>query len=209
MIDLYTWITPNGLKVSILLEELGLPYRAHAVDITAGAQHRPPFAALSASGKIPLLVDGEAGLTLMESGAIMIHLADKAGQLLPPAGEARLEVLEWLMWQVGNFGPTLGHAHHFLAYHPGRAPFAEALFRRETLALYDRLEARLGGRDFVAGSYSIADVAIWPWVSRFARHEVDLARFPNVGRWYAAIAARPAVQAGYRVPHVTGEVPRA
>lgn len=209
MLDLHTWITPNGLKVSILLEELGLPYRAHAVDIAAGAQHRPPFAALSASGKIPLLVDHEAGLTLMESGAIMIHLADKAGWLLPPDGEARLEVVEWLMWQVGNFGPTLGHAHYFLTYHPGRAPFAEDHFRRETLALYDRLEARLGGREFVAGSYSIADVAIWPWVSRFARHKVDLQRFPNVRRWYGAIACRPAVQAGYRVPHFTGEVPGA
>lgn len=209
MIDLHTWITPNGLKVSILLEELGLPYRAYPVDITAGAQHRPPFATLSPSGKIPLLVDHEAGVTLMESGAIMIHLADKAGWLLPAGGEARLETLEWLMWQVGNFGPTLGHAHHFLSYNPGRAPFAEDHFRRETLALYDRLEARLGKREFVAGSYSIADVAIWPWVSRFARHKVDLERFPNVRRWYAAIAARPAVQAGYRVPHFTGEVPAA
>jgi GST-like protein len=206
MIDLYTWITPNGLKISILLEELGLPYRAHAVDITRGEQDAPAFRAVSPSAKIPAIVL-EDGSTLMESGAIMIHLAERAGRLLPEQPAARLNVLEWLLWQVGNFGPTLGHAHNFLTYNPGRAPYAEDIFRTETRRLYDTLEARLEGRQYVAGDYSIADIAIWPWVSRFVRHKVDLADFPSIRRWYLELAARPAVIRGYAVPHDTGAIP--
>ncbi|PLP56322.1 glutathione S-transferase [Mesorhizobium loti] len=206
MIDLYTWITPNGLKISILLEELGLPYRAHAVDITRGDQHTPSFRAVSPSAKIPAIVL-EDGSTLMESGAIMIHLAERAGRLLPQEASARLNVLEWLLWQVGNFGPTLGHAHNFLTYNPGKAPYAEDIFRTETRRLYETLEVRLEGRQYVAGDYSIADVAIWPWVSRFVRHKVDLTDFPNIRRWYLEIAARPAVIRGYAVPHATGAIP--
>lgn len=206
MIDLYTWITPNGLKISILLEELGLPYRAHAVDITRGEQDAPAFRAVSPSAKIPAIVL-EDGSTLMESGAIMIHLAERAGRLLPDEPAARLNVLEWLFWQVGNFGPTLGHAHNFLTYNPGRAPYAEDIFRTETRRLYDTLEARLEGRQYVAGDYSIADIAIWPWVSRFVRHKVDLADFPSIRRWYLELAARPAVIRGYAVPHDTGAIP--
>lgn len=206
MIDLYTWITPNGLKISILLEELGLPYRAHAVDITRGEQDTPAFRAVSPSAKIPAIVL-EDGSTLMESGAIMIHLAERAGRLLPREPAARLNVLEWLLWQVGNFGPTLGHAHNFLTYNPGKAPYAEDIFRTETRRLYDTLEARLEGRQYIAGDYSIADIAIWPWVSRFVRHKVDLADFPNIRRWYLELAARPAVIRGYAVPHVTGAIP--
>lgn len=208
MIDFYTWITPNGLKISILLEELGLPYAVHVIDITKGEQDTAAFRAVSQSGKIPAIVDHDAGLTLMESGAIMVHLADRAGRLLPKDGAARLVVLEWLMWQVGNFGPTLGHAHHFLSYNAGRAPYAEEIFRRETGRLYAALEARLDGRRYVAGDYSIADIAIWPWVSRYERHRIDLAAFPNVLRWYLELADRIPVQRGYRVPFFTGEVPR-
>lgn len=207
MIDFYTWITPNGLKISILLEELGLSYRAHAIDITKGEQDLPAFRAVSQSGKIPVIVDRDAGVTLMESGAIMIHLAERAGQLLPAAGRERLEVLEWLMWQVGNFGPTLGHAHNFLTYNSGKAPYAEGIFRRETGRLYAALEARLDGRDHVAGAYSIADISLWPWVSRYQRHKTDLTAYPNVLRWYRNLAGRPAVQRGYRVPFDTGDVP--
>jgi GST-like protein len=207
MIDFYTWITPNGLKISILLEELGLSYRAHAIDITKGEQDLPAFRAVSQSGKIPVIVDRDAGVTLMESGAIMIHLAERAGQLLPAAGRERLEVLEWLMWQVGNFGPTLGHAHNFLTYNSGKAPYAEDIFRRETGRLYAALEARLDGRDHVAGAYSIADISLWPWVSRYRRHKTDLTAYPNVLRWYRNLAGRPAVQRGYRVPFDTGDVP--
>ena len=206
MIDLYTWITPNGLKISILLEELGLPYRAHAVDITRGEQDAPAFRAVSPSAKIPAIVL-EDGSTLMESGAIMIHLAERAGRLLPEEPAARLNVLEWLLWQVGNFGPTLGHAHNFLTYNPGKAPYAEDIFRTETRRLYETLEARLQGRQYVAGDYSIADIAIWPWVSRFVRHKVDLADFPSIRRWYLELAARPAVIRGYAVPHDTGAIP--
>lgn len=206
MIDLYTWITPNGLKISILLEELGLPYRAHAVDITRGEQDAPAFRAVSPSAKIPAIVL-EDGSTLMESGAIMIHLAERAGRLLPEQPAARLNVLEWLLWQVGNFGPTLGHAHNFLTYNPGKAPYAEDIFRTETRRLYDTLEARLERRQYIAGDYSIADIAIWPWVSRFVRHKVDLADFPSIRRWYLELAARPAVIRGYAVPHDTGAIP--
>jgi GST-like protein len=208
MIDLYTWITPNGLKISILLEELVLPYRVHSVDITAGQQFAPDFAAISPSGKIPLIVDHDTGLTLMESGAIMIYLADKAGRLLPADGAHRLNVLEWLMWQIGNLGPTLGHAHNFLTYNPGKAPYAEEIFRAETQRLYATLDARLAGRRYVGGDYSIADIAIWPWVSRFARHKTDLNDFANVRRWYLELADRPAVRRGYSAPHFTGNVPR-
>lgn len=207
MLDFYTWITPNGLKISILLEELGLEYQAHAIDITSGEQDLPAFRAISQSGKIPLVVERETGKTIMESGAIMIWLAERAQRLLPASGPARDEVIEWLMWQIGNFGPTLGHAHNFLTYNPGKAPFAEDIFRRETQRLYSALDARLQTREFVAGDYSIADIALWPWVSRFARHKTDLADFPSVRRWYLSLAARPAVQRGYKVPHDTGDIP--
>ncbi len=207
MIDLYTWITPNGLKLSILLEELGLPYTAHAIDITRGEQHAPAFQLISPSGKIPAIVDADNGLALMESGAIMIYLADKAARLLPREGHERLRVLEWLMWQVGNLGPTLGHTHHFVSYHPGRAAYAEEYFHAETLRLYPVLDRQLASNEHVAGNYSIADIAIWPWVSRFARHQVRLQDYPHVRRWYETLAARPAVQRGYRIPVDMGEVP--
>lgn len=206
MIDLYTWITPNGMKISILLEELGLPYRVHAVDITRGEQDQPAFRAVSPSGKIPAVVLDD-GSMLMESGAIMIHLAERSGRLLPQEPAARRNVLEWLLWQVGNFGPTLGHAHNFLTYNPGKAPYAEEIFRTETRRLYHTLEARLEGRQYIAGDYSIADIAIWPWVSRFVRHKVNLDDFPNIRRWYLELAARPAVIRGYAVPHFTGAIP--
>lgn len=208
MIDFYTWITPNGLKISILLEELGLPYRAHPIDITKGEQNTPEFRAISQSGKIPVIVDHEAGETLMESGAIMIHLAERTGKLLPCQGPERIEVLEWLMWQIGNFGPTLGHAHNFLTYNPGNAPYAEEIFREETARLYATLENRLNGRQFVSGGQlSIADIALWPWVSRYERHKINLANYPNIRRWYLELAGRPSIQRGYRIPFFSGEVP--
>lgn len=207
MIDLYTWTTPNGRKVSILLEELGLPYRAHAVDIGKDEQFAPDFLAISPNNKIPAIVDGETGTALMESGAIMIYLADKAGALLPASGEARYRVLEWLMWQMGGVGPMLGQAHHFLRFNPGKAPYAEERYGKEALRLYGVLDRRLAERAFVAGEYSIADIAIWPWISRFEWQRVALADFPNVARWYRTIAERPAVQRGYHVPKAMGEIP--
>lgn len=207
MIDLYTWITPNGLKISILLEELGLPYTPHAIDITQGEQFAPDFLKISPNNKIPAIVDHETGQTLMESGAIMIYLAEKAGKLLPPDGPARYQVFEWLMWQVGGLGPSLGHAHNFLTYNPGKAPYAEELFGTETQRLYRVLNDHLDGRDYIATQYSIADIAIWPWISRFERHKIDLHAYPHVKRWYLELVGRDAIRRGYRVPHFTGEVP--
>jgi GST-like protein len=207
MIDLYSWITPNGRKVSIALEELGLPYRSHPVDIGKNEQFRPEFLAISPNNKIPAIVDQDTGVTLMESGAILIYLADKAGRLLPREGEPRYRVLEWLMWQMGGVGPMLGQAHHYLHFNAGKAPYAEERFRDEARRLYGVLDRRLEGRPFVADDYSIADIAIWPWISRFEWQDIDLANYPNVRRWYVEIAGRPAVQKGHDVPHATKPIP--
>ena len=207
MIDLYTWTTPNGRKVSIALEELGLPYAAHAIDITKDEQFAPDFLKISPNNRIPAIVDRDNNMSLFESGAILIYLADKTGKLMPKSGEPRYRVIEWLMWQMGGVGPMIGQAHHFLRQNPGKAPYAEERYHKEANRLYGVLDRRLTGRDFVAGDYSIADIAIWPWISRFEWHKVDLNQYPNVKRWYSAIAARPAVQKGYQVPKDTGPIP--
>ncbi|WP_046863458.1 glutathione S-transferase family protein [Microvirga massiliensis] len=207
MIDLYTWTTPNGRKASILLEELGLPYTAHAIDITKDEQFQPGFLAISPNNKIPAIVDHETGISLMESGAIMLYLADKTGQLLPREGEPRYRVIEWLMWQMGGVGPMLGQVHHFARFNKGAAPYAEERFLKEAQRLYGVLDRRLADREFVADTYSIADIAIWPWISRFEWQTIDLDDFPNVRRWYEVIAHRPAVQRGYHVPKKVGDIP--
>jgi GST-like protein len=207
VIDLYTWTTPNGRKVSILLEELELPYTAHPININEKEQFAPDFLRISPNNKIPAIVDREAGISLMESGAIMLYLADKAGRLIPREGEARYRVIEWLMWQMGGVGPTLGQAHHFLRFNKGVAPYAEERFSKEAHRLYGVLDRRLTDREFVADSYSIADIAIWPWISRFEWQHVDLAQYANVHRWYKAIAQRPAVQKGYDIPKKVGDIP--
>jgi GST-like protein len=207
MIDLYTWTTPNGRKVSILLEELALPYQVHPVDIGKDEQFRPEFLAISPNNKIPAIVDHDTGMGFMESGAILIYLAEKTGRLLPTSGEPRFRTIEWLMWQMGGAGPFLGQAHHFLHFNKGKAPYAEERFRNEAKRLYDVLNRRLSGRSFVADDYSIADIAIWPWISRFAWQEIDLADYPNIRRWYLELAARPAFQRGYQVPKFTNEIP--
>ena len=207
MIDLYTWTTPNGRKISILLEELGLPYNTHAIDIGKDEQFQPDFLKISPNNKIPAIVDNETGLALMESGAIMIYLADKAGKLLDRDGEGRYRALEWLMWQMGGAGPMLGQVHHFAKFNPGKAPSAEERYLKEAARLYGVLDKRLGEQAYVAGEYSIADIAIWPWISRFEWQQIDLGKYPNVKRWYEEIAARPAVQRGYHVPKQIGEVP--
>ncbi len=207
MINLYTWTTPNGRKISIFLEELGLPYEVHPIDIGQGLQFAPEFLAISPNGKIPAIVDRENDLALMESGAILIYLADKTGRFLPGAGAPRYKVLEWLMWQMGGIGPFLGQAHHFLHYNKGKAPYAEERFRNEARRLYSVLDRRLAEHQFVAGDYSIADIAIWPWISRFQWQEIDLSEFQNARRWYIEIAARPAVQKGYQVPKFSGDIP--
>jgi GST-like protein len=210
MIDLYTWTTPNGRKVSILLEELVVPYEAHAVDIERGEQFAPAFLAISPNNKIPAIRDRTTGFTLMESGAILLWLAERHGRFLP-SGEERWRTIEWLMWQMGGFGPMIGQAHHFLYPSRGKSAYAEERFASEAWRLYGVLDGRLAGRNYLAGEgrgeYTIADIAIWPWVSRFERHEVDLDRFPAVRDWYLRIAERPAVRRGYDVPSAVGEIP--
>ena len=207
MIDLYTWTTPNGRKASIALEELGLPYTVHPVDISKDEQFKPDFLKISPNNRIPAIVDRDNGMSLMESGAILIYLGDKTGKLLPKSGEPRYRVIEWLMWQMGGVGPMIGQAHHFLRQNPGKAPYAEERYLKEAQRLYGVLDRRLAGRDFIADEYSIADIATWPWISRFEWHKVDINQYANVKRWYVSIANRPAVQKGYQVPKNTGAVP--
>lgn len=210
MIDLYTWTTPNGRKVSILLEELGVPYAAHAIDITKDEQFAPDFLKIAPNNRIPAIVDHDTGIQMMETGAIMMYLADKYGQFQCD-GDEYWRMVEWLMWQMGGLGPMLGQTHHFVKYNKGKSAYAEQRYSAEALRLYGVLDRRLEGRDYIAGigrgMYSIADMACWPWVSRFEWQEVDLNAFPNVKDWYLRIAARPAVQAGYSVPKFTTDVP--
>jgi GST-like protein len=205
MIDLYTWATPNGRKISIALEELGVEYRVHPIDIGKGEQFASEFVAISPNGKIPAIVDRETGRALMESGAILVYLADKYGRL---GGADRFDTLQWLMWQMASVGPVLGQVHHFVRFNAGKAPYAEERFTAEALRLYGVLDARLGEREYLAGDYSIADIATWPWISRFEWQRIDLSQFANVARWYNEIADRAAVQRGYDVPNKINPIPR-
>jgi GST-like protein len=209
MIDLYTWTTPNGRKASIALEELGLPYTAHSVDISKDEQFKPAFLKISPNNRIPAIVDRDAGdFSLMESGAILIYLAEKAGSpLLPSDKFKRARVMEWLMWQMGGVGPMLGQIHHFLRGNKGKAPYAEERYLKEGHRLYGVLDKRLADHEYVANAYSIADIAIWPWISRYEWQTIDINQYSNVKRWYLAIAARPAVQKGYDVPKKVGDIP--
>lgn len=200
MIELHTWSTPNGRKVSIMLEEVGLPYSVHAVDINKNEQFRPEFLKIAPNNRIPAIVDTDTGLTLFESGAILMYLAKKTGKLWAADGEAHWRTVEWLMWQMAGFGPMLGQVHHFVKYNKGKAPYAEERYSNEARRLYGVLDRRLAEVPFVAGAYSIADISIWPWASRFEWQGIDLNAFPNVLRWYREIAARPAVEKGYHVP---------
>ncbi|MCP5200131.1 MAG: glutathione S-transferase N-terminal domain-containing protein [Gammaproteobacteria bacterium] len=202
MIDLYTWSTPNGRKVSIMLEELGLAYRVHPVDITQGEQFAPDFVAVSPNNKIPAIVDQDNGQTLMESGAILLYLGERHGRFLPADGVARWRTIEWLMWQMGGAGPMLGQAHHFVHFNPDKSEYARERYRGEAERLYGVLDRRLGEHAFLAGDdYSVADIATWPWIARYEWQGVDFAAYPHVLRWYRAIAARPAVQRGFVVPN--------
>ena len=207
MIDLYTWTTPNGRKVSILLEELGVDYTVHSIDIGTGKQKTPDFLKISPNNKIPAIVDHDNGVALMESGAIMWYLADKYGKFLPTSPEERAKTMEWLMWQMAGLGPMAGQAHHFLHYNPGKAPYAEDRYAEEVKRLYTVLNTQLEGQDHICGAYSIADMACWPWVSRYERQRVDLADYPNIQAWYQRLLARDAVRKGYHVPKVMDEIP--
>ena len=204
MIDLYTWTTPNGRKVSIMLEEIGLAYRAHRIDISKGDQFTPAFVAINPNSKIPAIVDpdGPGGKTLavFESGAILIYLAEKTGQLLPGDPVRRIETLEWLMFQMAGVGPMFGQRHHFFRSAPEKVPYALERYTKETHRIYGVLDKRLADNEYLAGTYSIADIATYPWVARWEWHELDWSKFPNVARWFKAVGARPAVQRGMAVP---------
>jgi len=207
MIDFYTWGTPNGRKVSILLEELKLDYQVVPINISNKEQFTEEFLTLSPNNKIPAIYDHDTGISLMESGAIMIYLAEKANQLLPKDLRKRIKVIEWLMWQKAGFGPMLGQAHHFLHYNKGKAPYAEERYRSEANRLYSILNKQLSKSPFVVEDYSIADIAIWPWVSRYEWQEINLSEFPNVRSWYKRILAREPVQKGYHIPTQLSDIP--
>lgn len=203
MIDLYYWPTPNGHKITLFLEEAGLPYTVIPVDIGAGDQFKPEFLAISPNNKMPAIVDrapadGAEPLSVFESGAILLYLAEKTGKFIPTEPRARIEVLEWLFWQVGGLGPMLGQNHHFGTYAPEKIPYAIERYERETRRLYGVLNTRLTGRTFIAGdTLSIADLASHPWVASHAQQKITLEDFPEVKRWFEAIAARPAAQRAY------------
>jgi len=198
MIDLYTWPTPNGRKVSIALEELGLEYRVHPINITKDEQLAPEFLNISPNNKIPVIKDHGNNVTLFESGAILLYLADKTGRLM--GGEHRWQVVQWLMLQMASVGPMFGQTHHFHRYNPGVAPYAEERFVDETHRLYAVLDNRLEQVEFLAEDFSIADIATFPWVARWPWHSIDWTNYPNLARWYRALAARETVQRGYNIP---------
>lgn len=202
MIDLYTWRTPNGRKISIMLEEINLPYTVYPIDITNDEQFDDTFLKISPNNKIPAIVDHDNGMTMMESGAILLYLAEKSGRLMPADTDpvARWRTMEWLMFQMGGLGPMLGQAHHFLRFNKGVSDYAEKRYAVEAQRLYDVMDEQLEHHEYLAGEYSIADIASWPWISRFQWQGIDFAEYPNVKRWYLAIAVRPAVRRGYQVP---------
>jgi GSH-dependent disulfide-bond oxidoreductase len=205
MIDLYTWKTPNGRKVSVMLEECGLAYNMHPIDIGKGDQFTPQFIAICPNSKIPAIVDtdgpGGKPLSLFESGAILVYLSGKTGgKFLPKSDAGKYQALQWLMFQMGGVGPIFGQVHHFLRAAKEQVPYAIDRYVKEKDRLYGVLDKRLGEAAYLAGEYSIADIATYPWVARYEWHKTDLARFPGVKRWFDAISARPAVQRGMAVP---------
>ncbi|GGY16884.1 glutathione S-transferase family protein [Paludibacterium paludis] len=201
MITLYTWGTPNGRKISIMLEELGLDYEVKTVDIGRDEQFDPGFLAISPNNKIPAIVDHDTGQSVFESGAILVYLAEKYGKLLPEAGPERYATLQWLMFQMGGFGPMLGQAHHFMRYAPEPIAYAIERYRNEAARLYGVLDGQLARSLYVAGeAYSIADIALYPWAARHDWHGIDLADYPNVERWSRLVGERPAVRRGMTVP---------
>jgi GST-like protein len=202
VIDLHYWPTPNGWKVSIALEEMALPYRVKPVNIGRGEQFAPDFLAIGPNGRMPAIVDDEpagggAPLATFESGAILVYLAEKSGRFLPSDVHGRSDVLSWLFWQMGGLGPMLGQHGHFRLYAPEKIPYAIERYERETRRLYGVLERRLAGREHICGDYSIADMACWPWLVTHKAQGIDLAEFPEIARWYAALKQRPALRRGY------------
>ncbi|WP_373087817.1 glutathione S-transferase N-terminal domain-containing protein [Sneathiella sp.] len=204
MIDLYYWPTPNGWKISIALEEMGLDYRVIPVNIGKGEQFEKDFLAISPNNRMPAIIDrdpedGGAPVSVFETGAILIYLAEKTGKFMPGDLRGRKEVIEWVMWQMGGLGPMLGQNGHFKFYAPEKIPYAMERYSTEALRLFDVLNRRLKGRDFICGDYSIADMACWPWIITYKQQEIDLGEFPNIRRWYDALKQRPALRRGYEV----------
>jgi GSH-dependent disulfide-bond oxidoreductase len=206
MIDLYTWGTPNGRKVSIMLEECGLEYRVHSIDIGKGDQFKPEFVAINPNSKIPAIVDSQGPdgkpISMFESGAILIYLSGKTGKFLPQSVRAKYDALQWLMFQMGGVGPMFGQAHHFMRAKKDEIPYGTERYGQETRRLYGVLDAQLAKTPFLAAEYSIADIATYPWVARHEWHRVDLADFPAVKRWFDTISRRPAVARGMAVPYL-------
>lgn len=210
MIRLYTAPTPNGRKISIALEEMELDYEAILINIGKDEQFAPDFLKISPNNKIPAITDSAADgdFSLFESGAILIYLARKSGKLLPPEGTPEYwRVMEWLMWQMGGFGPMLGQAHHFLKYNQGKSEYSEERFHTEAKRLYGVLDKHLETAEFITDELTIADIAIWPWASRYEWHQINLDDFANVRRWYIALAKRPAFQRGYAQPIDVNPIP--
>ena len=212
MIELYYWTTPNGHKVSIFLEEAGLEYKIFPVNISKGEQFNPDFLAFAPNNRIPAIrdmapEDGGAPLGIFESGAILEYLADKTGQFLPKAPRPRFEVLQWLYWQMGGLGPMAGQNHHFVQYAPERIPYAMERYVKETNRLYGVLNKQLEGRDYIAGEYSIADMASYPWIVPYERQQQKLEDFPHLQAWFARMSARPAVQRAYEKAKAINSAP--
>ncbi len=204
MIDLHYWPTPNGHKITIFLEEAGLPFTIHKVDIGKGDQFKPEFLEIAPNNRMPAIVDhepkgGGAPISVFESGAILQYLADKTGKFLPTEIRARVEVLQWLNWQMGGLGPMAGQNGHFNVYAPEKVPYAIERYTKETNRLYGVLNKRLADREFMAGAYSIADMASYPWIVPYENHKQNLEDFPHLHRWFNAIKARPAVMKAYEL----------
>jgi GSH-dependent disulfide-bond oxidoreductase len=200
MIDLYTFTTPNGRKASIMLEEVGLDYNTHKIDITKGDQFTPEFIAINPNSKIPAIVDRDAGITVFESGAILMYLSEKTRKLLPTDTKSRFQVIEWLMFQMGGVGPMFGQLNHFKRYAPEQIPYAIERYTKETLRLYGVLDKQLENHEYICGEYSIADVATYPWVAIYEMQGMTLDEHPNLKRWVETVGQRPAVQSGMAVP---------
>jgi GST-like protein len=211
MIELHYWPTPNGWKISIALEEMGLDYEIHPVNIGRGDQFRPEFLAISPNGRMPAIVDrspegGGDPIAVFETGAILLYLAEKTGQFLPSDARGRYDVIQWLMWQMGGLGPMLGQNGHFRIYAPEPVPYARDRYTREAERLYGVLDRSLEEREHICGDYSIADMACWPWVITYKSQGIDLdGQFPNVRRWYDALKQRPALRRGYEVGREFGK----
>ena len=210
MIDLYTWHTPNGRKVSIMLEEIEMPYEVHSINIAKDEQFQPHFLKVSPNNRIPAIVDRDNNYSLFESGAILLYLAEKSGKLINTDNrDDYYRTLEWLMWQMGGVGPMFGQVHHFVKYNKGKSEYSETRYSKEARRLYGVMDKKLSKSQYIAGNdYSIADISIWPWTARFDWQEIDLNEFSNVTRWYKEISSRPAVQKGWLVPENDQVIPQ-